>query len=412
MNSAATTLLRTARSLLARNQMNSGTVTLRWRVPAAAGTDLQIERDGAVTESSAAIRAFIHYVTPGATGFQRFQEVATGDVILDLPPEVDLSGKEDLRFEIAELSYVQKEIGRELAAAWDTRLGDQKVLRTVLLRPAGPAASTAATFLLDTFTANGGYALRVLSSAFATSPVILAQRASDAAEQGFLADEITDGTLAEWSGGGDVYVSELADQSGNGMDLQALKSNMPKIVVAGTLVTDGGLPALLGNGYLCTLATKPQDPIDLSLFSVACVFRDRQNTGSYEGAAWAFGPTLEHAIRYASLATSRLTQPTLTTGDGTSNESATVDMERDAQVLVTAIRNGAAAGAWVNGASVLAENSRTLSTSTDRFMVMGRYYGTTPRSLAGLWQEAVWWDTDIATDRSAIEAEVMAAYGL
>jgi hypothetical protein len=142
MHRTARKLQRAARRELSRR---GTTVTLHWRTltdkpdgynpklkpVAGAGT---IVEDGGEAGATT-IRAFVHYVTPASTGFQRFQEVEKGDVILDIDAAVDLSGKHDLRFEIDGLHYVQKEHGRELSRSWDARIDGVAVLRTLLLRP-------------------------------------------------------------------------------------------------------------------------------------------------------------------------------------------------------------------------------------------------------------------------------------
>ncbi len=138
-------LRRAVRTLLRTKGLNACDVTIHWRnlTSKPVGYDPEIkplsnpgtivENDG--EEDPVTIRGFVHYVTPATNGFQRFQEIQQGDVILDIDAETDLSGKDDLRFEIDGVQYVQKDHGRELAQAWDVRFGDVAILRTLLLRP-------------------------------------------------------------------------------------------------------------------------------------------------------------------------------------------------------------------------------------------------------------------------------------
>jgi hypothetical protein len=78
-------------------------------------------------------------------------------------------------------------------------------------------------------------------------PVLLARRVSDNAELAFTADEITDGTLVTWSGGGDVAVKTLYDQAGIADATQTAPANQPLIVDDGALVTENGKPAFSSN---------------------------------------------------------------------------------------------------------------------------------------------------------------------
>jgi hypothetical protein len=96
--------------------------------------------------------------------------------------------------------------------------------------------------------AAAAYSLRQLSNAY-TGPVVTVRRSSDNAEADFKASEIDDGTLAAFCGAGDGLVKTWHDQSGNGRDAsQATAADQPKIVDSGSLVTEGGKPALEFDG--------------------------------------------------------------------------------------------------------------------------------------------------------------------
>lgn len=115
------------------------------------GTDVTLEwsqitggtRDytGALTGGSAArqtqsVRALIHTVSPATVAERQFVEVQTGDVLLDIDPATDLSGKPGARFIVEGKTYEQKSVGNELAECWDAVVGGQRILRTLLLRRA------------------------------------------------------------------------------------------------------------------------------------------------------------------------------------------------------------------------------------------------------------------------------------
>lgn len=80
--------------------------------------------------------------------------------------------------------------------------------------------------------------------------VIRARRSSDNAQQDFTAADITGGSLASWSGGGDVFVAIWYDQSGSGRNAtQTTQSQQPQIVSSGSIITDtNGYAAMSFNG--------------------------------------------------------------------------------------------------------------------------------------------------------------------
>ncbi len=84
-------------------------------------------------EQTLLVQAFFHTVAPGAHSVRLFTEIETGDVILDISPEVDLSHP-GLVFEVGGKAYVQKPLGDKLAAAMDTRVRGMDTFQTVLLR--------------------------------------------------------------------------------------------------------------------------------------------------------------------------------------------------------------------------------------------------------------------------------------
>lgn len=86
---------------------------------------------------------------PARSVTRTYQEIQTGDVILDVLPDApvamypsgvavsldSLAGK-GVRLEWGGRLYVQKEVGEDLAQAWSAIVGNQKLHRTLLLRPA------------------------------------------------------------------------------------------------------------------------------------------------------------------------------------------------------------------------------------------------------------------------------------
>jgi len=100
--------------------------------------------------------------------------------------------------------------------------------------------------LLDEFSgAAAAYSLRNLSL-LSNPAVVRVRRDNDNAEQDFTATEVSDGTLAAWVGAGnDGFVRTWYDQSSNGNNAtQSTAATQPTIVSNGSLVTEGGKPAI------------------------------------------------------------------------------------------------------------------------------------------------------------------------
>jgi len=136
-------------------------------------------------------------------------------------------------------------------------------------------------FLLDNYSGSiGGYSFRQLSST--ATNVVRVRRSSDNTEQDFNAAEVTDGTLTTFTGANDGFVVTWYDQSGTGSNAtQSTAGNQPKLVAAGSLLTDGdgnaAMDFVLG-GTACRLETSPTLATgEYTFFSVM----DTNNTVNY-----------------------------------------------------------------------------------------------------------------------------------
>lgn len=114
---------------------------LHWRaVTRPVGWDPNDESSDAgavVTPGLLEFRALFHQVDHRLSGFQKFMEVQTGDVILDYVADLALAAKEDVRIEVNGRIYVQKNASTGLLEAWDAYTGHGGTLKTILLTPAG-----------------------------------------------------------------------------------------------------------------------------------------------------------------------------------------------------------------------------------------------------------------------------------
>lgn len=93
---------------------------------------------GAVIGGTTTTRQETVYGSPHfapASAVQRTHaEVQTGDCILDLAPDLVLTGRPGLRFVIGGRTYVPKTPSEALATSWDAVVGGVKLTQTVLLR--------------------------------------------------------------------------------------------------------------------------------------------------------------------------------------------------------------------------------------------------------------------------------------
>lgn len=116
------------------------TAKLHWREvvrpPGWDDGDETSQQGGSVTSHVMEFRALFHRVDMRLSSFQRFQEVRTGDAILDYVADLDLAGKDDCRIEVGGRIYVQKNAGAALLEAWDAYGDYGGSFKTLLLTEA------------------------------------------------------------------------------------------------------------------------------------------------------------------------------------------------------------------------------------------------------------------------------------
>lgn len=126
---------------IAKNLAESGTdIVLTWR-EWPAGTTFDETTQSHVADDThqpipktATIKAFVHFPNFAANQVKQFNEIETGDMILDVTPDADVDGKEGLVFSVGGLDYVTKPVSDRLAKAWDVIFMGAKFLRPILLR--------------------------------------------------------------------------------------------------------------------------------------------------------------------------------------------------------------------------------------------------------------------------------------
>lgn len=126
-------------------------------------------------------------------------------------------------------------------------------------------SAPSASYLLDTYSSEGGYSIRKISST--ATNCIRVRRSSDNAEQdiGFVGNDLDTASLLSFVGGSSGFVTTWYDQSGNSRDaVNATAATQPRIVNSGVLETKNTKPAIYFNddwlkysGQVVPLATNP-----------------------------------------------------------------------------------------------------------------------------------------------------------
>lgn len=91
---------------------------------------------GTPEQHSETIKGYVHFPDYASRTVVQFAEIEVGDVIVDLPPDVTIEGRDQLTFTINGEAWVQKKIGTKLAKSWDVVFENSRFCRTLLLRKA------------------------------------------------------------------------------------------------------------------------------------------------------------------------------------------------------------------------------------------------------------------------------------
>lgn len=124
---------------IGQNLDESGTeITLHWDEVTGGTLDRTTGSmvGGTVTAKTATIRAFVHFPSLNTMALREFQEIETGDAILDVAPDVVLeaAGRRNLRFEFNGARWEQKPLSDALAKTWDAMVQGARLHRSVLVR--------------------------------------------------------------------------------------------------------------------------------------------------------------------------------------------------------------------------------------------------------------------------------------
>ena len=140
------------------------------------------------------------------------------------------------------------------------------------------------SFLLNDIPgAVGAWSLRQLDYNY-TGPAVRVRRDNETKDIGFTASGDLDvQALEDFAAGGNVYVEQWYDQSGEGNDAtQNTASDQPQIVSNGTVITENGKPAIDfdGNSTYLTISTMPVSVFDPKHTIICAVNEMHSNSGS------------------------------------------------------------------------------------------------------------------------------------
>ena len=268
-------------------------------------------------------------------------------------------------------------------------------------RGARPLGSIAPLLLLDAYTgAAAAYSLRDLTSSWTSSDVVLVRRSSDAAESGFTATEVSDGTMLAWVGTGGTdngFVTTWYDQSGSANNaVQTTTTLQPNIVTAGALLVDS-------NG-------KPEIDFDASsaLVPTSSFITDISNTALFgvltlDAKAGAFISPVSNAINRYYITDSVAVY-------GTDSKQINHTSPTGTPYLLTSSTSSGTGTVYVNGASQ--GSIAFLGTGANTPNAIGSNASVSAQFLNGKFQEYVLYDSDQSTNLAGIESNINTEYSL
>jgi len=259
------------------------------------------------------------------------------------------------------------------------------------------------------FKVYGMYSMRYLNRAY-NGPIFNAYKDSNGATQDIYPDDLYDGTLTTFGGGGKVRVKTLYDQSGNSNDAsQTSRFNMPEIInSSGTLQTCCGLPAMDfdgGNDFIPLNSALPD--IRIGHCSSFCV-------GEFDGAGTG---ALESMLSLGSTsANARWYSPYVYNSDFGYGYASTWNIDTSTSDtdphLFTAIA-GSDQGNYqpfIDGTSQ-GSYTRHVRNSAGTYGI-GGLNSVSQYALDGRVNEVLVFDGDCSTLRAAIEKNIMDYYGI
>jgi len=268
-------------------------------------------------------------------------------------------------------------------------------------------SAPSASYLLDSYSSEGGYSMRKISST--ATNCIRVRRSSDNAEQdiGFVSDELDTTSLLSFVGANDGYVTTWYDQSSNSRDaVNATAATQPRIVLGGVLETKNTKPAIYFNddwlkysGQVVPLATNPFSYFTVSSHETAndtsIVFKSRdikQSSGGSYVLNWHDRSAFELNFQ---IRTSTAYFANLSVQRNDSNY----------KLLSGFVDSSNNMSAFDNGATG-ATNTYSGTYTSDALMIGDATTGSGANQLVGHIGEVIILNTDESANRVAIETDI------
>ena len=256
--------------------------------------------------------------------------------------------------------------------------------------------------LLDTYSgAAAAYSLRKLSLDYSGDAIVV-RRASDNTTQsiGFVSNELDTASLESFCSGTDGFVTTWYDQSGNGENAtQTTSSAQPKIVSAGSTITEGSKPILDFNGtsnYLDASGINAGNPKSLFIINKA------NAVGGGEKVMFD-SVTTNQAIFY------KASNDNITLGFGASSQTSytlTTDYN-----LYSIMHNGSSSNAYVNNSNQILTNA-DLGTNAFNGLRIGAVRGSASLFWNGKTAEFIVYASDQSSNRIGIETNINDFYSI
>ena len=268
-------------------------------------------------------------------------------------------------------------------------------------------SAPSASYLLDSYSSEGGYSMRKISST--ATNCIRVRRSSDNAEQdiGFVGDDLDTASLLSFVGGSSGFVTTWYDQSGNSRDaVNATAATQPRIVNAGALETKNTKPAIYFNddwvkysGQVVPLATNTFSYFTVSSHETAndnsIVFKSRDIKQSSGGT---------YVANFHDRRIDKRNFLVKTSGNYFADMSTQRD-NSDYLLLSGFVDSSNNISSFDNGATGTTDTYSGTYTS-DAFMIGDSTSGSDTIQLVGHIGEVIILNTDESANRTAIETDI------
>ncbi len=245
------------------------------------------------------------------------------------------------------------------------------------------------------------YSLRSFDSA-ADPNVVNVRRSSDNATSDFKASEVSDGTLVAFVGAGnDGHVTTWYDQGGTNHAAQATASSQPKIVDGGTLVTEGGLPAVNFDGtddHLFTNSAYPTSNNQTS-FIAASSTTNNGRVADTRGTGQS-GTLVGWQIKFSNTVDVDII-------DSGASSLGTTNIIRTGQSLASSLMSLTELQSFTNGVLGDSQTGNLTTFNSGNPLYLGaNVNGANSQLFNGLMQEVVLYNTDQSANRTGIENNI------